>query len=145
MKNIFSTHLLISLLLTLPIDLLFNEYQQKDFVGKVIAITDGDTIKVLDKDKTMVRVRVANIDCPERKQPFSKRAKQFTSDAVFGKQVDIKVLKQTAMADWWPTLSRMIISSSVKNYLKLGLHGIIKNIPIMIVFRNWKIWHESKS
>ncbi|GAB4161482.1 MAG: thermonuclease family protein [Winogradskyella sp.] len=62
--------------------------------GKVVAITDGDTFKLLTQDSTLVRVRVANIDCPERKQPFSKRAKQFTSDAIFNKQVEIKVIKK---------------------------------------------------
>ncbi|WP_111682818.1 thermonuclease family protein [Winogradskyella tangerina] len=62
--------------------------------GKVVAITDGDTFKLLQKDSTLVRVRVANIDCPERKQPFSKRAKQFTSDAIFSKNVELKVLKK---------------------------------------------------
>lgn len=62
--------------------------------GKVTAITDGDTFKLLKKDSTLIRVRLANIDCPERKQPFSKRAKQFTSDAIFGKNVEVLVLKK---------------------------------------------------
>lgn len=66
----------------------------KTFNGKVTAITDGDTFKLLKKDSTLIRVRIANIDCPERKQPFSKRAKQFTSDAIFGKNVKISVLKK---------------------------------------------------
>ncbi|WP_178988652.1 thermonuclease family protein [Winogradskyella schleiferi] len=64
------------------------------FHGKVTAITDGDTFKLLKKDSTLIRVRLANIDCPERKQPFSKRAKQFTSDAIFGKNVEILVLNK---------------------------------------------------
>lgn len=61
--------------------------------GKVVAITDGDTFKLLKKDSTLIRVRVANIDCPERKQPFSKRAKQFTADAIFDKHVRLEVIK----------------------------------------------------
>ena len=67
--------------------------QDKIQYGKVVAITDGDTYKLLKPDSTVVRIRVANIDCPERKQPFSTRAKQFTADAIFGKQVKIIVLK----------------------------------------------------
>lgn len=62
--------------------------------GKVTAITDGDTFKLLKADSTLIIVRLANIDCPERKQPFSKRAKQFASDAIFGKNVEIQVLKK---------------------------------------------------
>ena len=69
-------------------------YKKEVIIGKVVAITDGDTFKLLKQDSTLIRVRLANIDCPERKQPFSKRAKQFTSDAVFGKTVTLKVLKK---------------------------------------------------
>lgn len=61
-------------------------------VGKVVAITDGDTFKLLTKDSTLCRIRIANIDCPEKKQPYSKRAKQFTSDAIFGKRVEVAVI-----------------------------------------------------
>jgi micrococcal nuclease len=68
--------------------------QKETFVGKVVAITDGDTFKLLKKDSTLIRVRLANIDCPERKQPFSKKAKQFASDAIFGKNIEISVLKK---------------------------------------------------
>lgn len=62
--------------------------------GKVVAITDGDTFKLLTNDSTLVIVRLANIDCPEKKQPFSQRAKQFVSDAIFGKIVIINELKK---------------------------------------------------
>lgn len=62
-------------------------------LGKVVAITDGDTFKLLTQDSILHRIRIANIDCPERKQPYSKKAKQFTSDAIFGKFVNVDVLK----------------------------------------------------
>ena len=60
--------------------------------GKVVGITDGDTFKLLVQDSILHRIRVANIDCPEKKQPFSAKAKQFTSDAIFGKIVKVNVL-----------------------------------------------------
>lgn len=63
----------------------------QNLIGKVVAITDGDTFKLLTNDSTLHRIRLASIDCPERDQPFSQRAKQFTSDAVFGKQVIVEV------------------------------------------------------
>jgi len=59
------------------------------FTGKVVGITDGDTIKVL-KDGKEVKVRLDGIDCPETGQAFGKRAKQFASDMVFGKEVKVK-------------------------------------------------------
>lgn len=68
-------------------------FSQQSLTGKVIAITDGDTFKLLTQDSIQVKVRVANIDCPERKQPFYQKSKQFTSDAIFNKIVVLNVLK----------------------------------------------------
>ena len=56
--------------------------------GEVVGITDGDTITVL-RDKEQVKIRLYGIDTPERGQPFSKKAKQFTSKMVFGKVVEV--------------------------------------------------------
>ncbi|HIB9725966.1 TPA: thermonuclease family protein [Escherichia coli] len=39
--------------------------------GKVIRVLDGDTIEVL-QDKKPIRVRLANIDAPEKKQAFGR-------------------------------------------------------------------------
>lgn len=55
--------------------------------AKVIGITDGDTITVLSDSNTQTKIRLAEVDCPESKQPFGKNAKQFTSSQVFGKQI----------------------------------------------------------
>ena len=60
------------------------------WTGKVIGISDGDTIKVLTPDKRMVKIRLYGIDCPEKKQAFGKRAKWFCSDLVFGRNVEIE-------------------------------------------------------
>jgi micrococcal nuclease len=54
--------------------------------GKVIGIADGDTITIL-QDRTQYKIRLYGIDCPESHQDFGTRAKQFTSDLVYGKQV----------------------------------------------------------
>ncbi len=55
---------------------------------KVIGVKDGDTF-VLLIDGKMQTVRFAHIDCPEKKQPFGAKAKQFVSDACFGKYVTL--------------------------------------------------------
>ena len=57
--------------------------------GRCVAVSDGDTIKVLATDRELLRVRVAWIDCPELSQPFGRRAKQFMSALVFGKNVEL--------------------------------------------------------
>lgn len=65
--------------------------QTQTVTGKVVGVTDGDTFKLLTRDSTLVKVRLASIDCPEKKQAFSKRAKQFTSDAIFNKAVQVEI------------------------------------------------------
>ncbi len=38
------------------------------------------------------RIRLHGIDCPEKRQAFGKKAKQFTSGLVFGKTVTVTVM-----------------------------------------------------
>lgn len=52
--------------------------------GKVIGVSDGDTITVLDAERTQYKIRVAGIDAPEKAQPFGQRAKESLSTLVFG-------------------------------------------------------------
>ena len=59
-----------------------------DFTGRCVGVTDGDTISVM-RDGKAVKVRLEGIDCPERKQDFGTKAKQATSDLVFGKDVRV--------------------------------------------------------
>lgn len=58
------------------------------FEGKVIGIKDGDTFEVL-YDSIPERVRLAEIDCPEKSQPFGKNARQYASELCFGKTVTV--------------------------------------------------------
>lgn len=57
---------------------------------KVVAIKDGDTIVLLINGEE-VTVRLYGVDAPEKNQAYGQRAKQFTSDLVFGKQVRLIV------------------------------------------------------
>jgi len=58
------------------------------FTGTVIGVKDGDTFEIL-YDGQPERVRLADIDCPEKSQPFGKNAKQFSSDLCFNKTVTV--------------------------------------------------------
>jgi micrococcal nuclease len=59
--------------------------------GKVIAIKDGDTVVVIDAANNQTTLRLAEVDCPEKKQAFGTKAKQFTSNQVYLKEIKYKV------------------------------------------------------
>lgn len=60
----------------------------KTFQAKVVGIKDGDTFKVL-YNNSEITIRLNHIDCPEKKQPYGKKAKSKASDLCFGKIVKI--------------------------------------------------------
>ena len=86
------TFLLLFLLLFLliPLSSQATDSQTTTFTGKVVGVSDGDTIKVMRAGRA-VKVRLHGIDCPEKKQPFGTRAKRYTSDMAFGRQVTVQV------------------------------------------------------
>ncbi|HMN33046.1 MAG TPA: thermonuclease family protein [Chitinophagaceae bacterium] len=55
---------------------------------KVIKIKDGDTFVIL-VNQTPLTVRFAHVDCPEKKQDFGNRAKEFVSQRAFGKNIHL--------------------------------------------------------
>lgn len=56
----------------------------------VVGITDGDTITVLDKTNRQHTIRLANVDAPERGQPWGDRSKQVLSDLIFDRDVSVQ-------------------------------------------------------
>ena len=75
----------------LPLLLLFvsvSASAETVYHGKVIKIADGDTLTLLS-DNEQLKIHLADIDTPERKQPFGTRAKQALSDLAFGKQARV--------------------------------------------------------
>ncbi len=79
--------------LLLSIALVASQTLAADFTGRVVGVSDGDTITVLHNGKGE-RIRLHGIDCPEKRQAFGNRAKQFTSTLVFGKTVTVQALDQ---------------------------------------------------
>lgn len=56
---------------------------------QVIGIADGDTLTLL-ADRKPLRIRLADIDAPEKKQAFGHRSKESLSDLCFGKDADYR-------------------------------------------------------
>jgi micrococcal nuclease len=85
-KKAVSLVLVLLTALLLP-PLVFSE----DYKGWVVGITDGDTLTLLVDGKRQVKVRLAEIDTPESKQPYGKRAKQELSALAFNKIARVQV------------------------------------------------------
>jgi len=62
--------------------------------GSVMGVTDGDTIKVLDADLVLHKVRLTGIDAPERDQPFGRASKKHLASLVAGKDVFVESSKK---------------------------------------------------
>lgn len=58
-------------------------------VGRVVGVSDGDTITVFDSRRQQVKVRLAGIDAPESKQAFGQASKKHLSSLVFDRDVTL--------------------------------------------------------
>ncbi len=68
--------------------LLVNPAAAGEFKGRVVGVTDGDTIKVLHDDRAEI-VRLVGVDAPEKRQPYGDRARRFTSELAFDRTVTV--------------------------------------------------------
>lgn len=58
--------------------------------GRVVAVSDGDTITVLTPAKKEHKIRLLGIDAPEKMQPFGRKSKFSLSDLVLLKEVTVQ-------------------------------------------------------
>lgn len=63
--------------------------QAAEISGPVTRVLDGDTIEVKSSPSLVERVRLQNIDAPEKKQAFGNWSKQYLTDMVGGQRVTI--------------------------------------------------------
>jgi len=61
---------------------------------KVVKVTDGDTVNVLDRTKTLHKIRLQGIDAPERKQAFGRKSTQNLAKYVAGQNVEVEYNKR---------------------------------------------------
>ena len=83
----FTCGVLVSLLFV------FVDAKAEVLIGTVVGITDGDTITVLDADKTEHKIRLMGIDAPEKSQDFGAASKQALSNYIYQKEVTVDYKK----------------------------------------------------
>lgn len=79
------------ILLVTSLLLLAQTATAEDLTGRVVGIADGDTLTLLTEQRRQIRIRLSDIDTPERRQPFGTRARQALSGLAYGKAVRITV------------------------------------------------------
>jgi endonuclease YncB( thermonuclease family) len=74
---------LLTLLIAMPV------HAAAPLTGRVVHVSDGDTVVVLTSGREEVKIRLHGIDCPEAKQPFGQAAKRQTLALAGGKDVTV--------------------------------------------------------
>lgn len=59
------------------------------YEGRVVGVTDGDTITVLDDSNVQHKVRLMGIDAPEKSQAFGNVSRQHLAARMFSKTVTV--------------------------------------------------------
>ncbi|WP_082762664.1 thermonuclease family protein [Aliarcobacter cryaerophilus] len=65
-----------------------------ELVGKVVKVSDGDTVTILTSDKTQHKIRLNDIDAPEKKQNFGNKSKDNLAKYIAGKTVTVQYQKK---------------------------------------------------
>ena len=92
----------------------------EELTGKVIKVSDGDTITVLDSNNQKYKIRLQGIDAPETQQAFGETSRQSLAGLVYDKEVIVLWDKRDKYAR---ILGKIIIDGRDANYeqLKKGL------------------------
>jgi len=88
MRSILTNSAFLFLLLSSPMAVAWT------LQGQVVAIVNGDTIRVRDERKVQHTVRLAGIDAPEKFQKHAQRSEDALREFVFQKYVTVEVPRQ---------------------------------------------------
>ena len=75
----------------LVLNTLAGQAQASQLKGKVVSIADGDTLTILQQNKTQKRIRLGEIDAPESKQAFGQRSKESLIQICGGQNAVVQV------------------------------------------------------
>ena len=67
--------------------------EASELAGKVVSVSDGDTLRVLVDDQ-QIKIRLGGIDAPESDQPFGQASKRYLAEAVGGQTVVVEFEKK---------------------------------------------------
>ena len=62
--------------------------------GRIIHVSDGDTVTLLTQESASLRIRVSGIDAPEKKQAWGARSRQAMMRCAYGKTAQVETHKK---------------------------------------------------
>jgi len=99
----------------------FHSSPQEVFIGKVVNVTDGNTIELLTDENESYKIQLAGVDCPEPEQPFGPEAKHLLEKSIRGKKVEAHVERK----DRWGIRQAVVIPNDGNDpRLKLLAEGL---------------------
>jgi endonuclease YncB( thermonuclease family) len=61
---------------------------------KVVKVTDGDTVHVLDQARERHKIRLGGIDAPEKKQAFGRKSTKNLANYIAGQNIEVEYDKR---------------------------------------------------
>jgi endonuclease YncB( thermonuclease family) len=95
-RNLFKFNFYTALLL-LGITICYSSFALSDSLNcpcKVIKVTDGDTVHVLNQVREMHKIRLGGIDAPEKKQAFGKKSTKNLAKYIAGQNIEVEYDKR---------------------------------------------------
>ena len=107
----------------------------KTIMGEVVVIHQGDTFTIKsilpNENEKLYKIRLSNIDTPELKQPFGKKAKFFTASQIIGEEVQVEY----EMVDFYGRLIGTVILPEGKTLneklIAVGLAWHYRVVPLL--------------
>lgn len=81
--------LILTILFILPIFLSAHTLK-----GKIVRVSDGDTVVLLDSNNKQHKIRLNGIDAPEKGQAYGNKSKEYLSSLIAGKTVIVEYEKK---------------------------------------------------
>lgn len=85
---------ILSLVLMLMALLVCNANATHVMQGRVVGVSDGDSLTLLDAEKRQYKIRLQGIDAPEIKQAYGQKSKESLSKMVHGKTIQVHAYKK---------------------------------------------------
>jgi endonuclease YncB( thermonuclease family) len=103
----------------------------ESLTGRVVRVTDGDTIVVLNTNNVQHKIRLQSIDAPERGQAYGTESKEYLSDSVVGKFV---VVEYDKLDRYERVLGKVLLGNQDVNLEQIRA-GSARSIMMAIYFQ----------